>query len=91
MEFSAGSGFSSRDFAAYTSHNGSVIHAAEELFIHKNTLQNHLNRIGEDTGYNPRELSDYAVLSLALILHDYLAFISKPATGAEPTKGNAAY
>lgn len=79
------------DFAAYTSHNGSVIHAAEELFIHKNTLQNHLNRIGEDTGYNPRELSDYAVLSLALILHDYLAFISKPATGAEPTKGNAAY
>jgi carbohydrate diacid regulator len=77
------------DFTAYTSHNGSVIHAAQELFIHKNTLQNHLNRIGEDTGYNPRKLSDYTVLSLALILHDYLAFTSTQNTGVESTESNA--
>ena len=61
-------------FDAYTRHNGSIIHCSEELFLHKNTLQNRLNRIARKTGYNPRELSDYAVLSIAFKLRDYAHF-----------------
>lgn len=61
-------------FEAYTRHNGSIVHCADELFLHKNTLQNRLNRIARKTGYNPRELSDYAVLSIAFRLHAYRRF-----------------
>lgn len=64
-------------FNAYTAYNGSVTHAAESLYIHKNTLQNRLNKLAERTGYNPRSLSDYQVLSLAFTMHDYLDFISE--------------
>ncbi|MEK0264601.1 CdaR family transcriptional regulator [Bifidobacterium mongoliense] len=62
-------------FDAYTLHNGSITHAARELFIHKNTMQNRLNTIATATGYNPRRLTDYRTLALAFTLHDYLAFI----------------
>lgn len=55
-------------FDAYTRHNGSIVHCAEELYLHKNTLQNRLNKIASKTGYNPRVLSDYAVLALAFTL-----------------------
>lgn len=58
-------------FDAYTRHNGSIVHCAEELFLHKNTLQNRLNRLAAKTGYNPRKLADYAVLSIAFKLRDY--------------------
>lgn len=61
-------------FDAYTRHNGSIVHAAEELFLHKNTLQNRLNRIARDTGYNPRDLADYAILALAFRLRAYRRF-----------------
>ncbi|PWG60304.1 CdaR family transcriptional regulator [Bifidobacterium catulorum] len=61
-------------FDAYTRHNGSIIHAAEDLFLHKNTLQNRLNKIARKTGYNPRVLKDYSVLDAAFTLRDYLAF-----------------
>ena len=61
-------------FAAYTRHNGSITHAAEELFLHKNTLQNRLNKIAEKTGYNPRVLSDFTVLDIAFRLREYLEF-----------------
>lgn len=61
-------------FDAYTAYNGSIIHAAQSLFIHKNTLQNKLNRIAELTGYNPRELKDYRVLADAFTMRDYLKF-----------------
>lgn len=61
-------------FDAYTRHNGSIIHCADELFLHKNTLQNRLNKIARVTGYNPRELSDYAVLSVAFLLRRHLRF-----------------
>lgn len=60
-----------KTFDAYTGNNGSIIHGAEELFLHKNTFQNRLNRIKERTGYNPRNLSEYAVLSFAFKLRDY--------------------
>lgn len=61
-------------FDAYTRHNGSIIHCAEELFLHKNTLQNRLNKIGRKTGYNPRKLSDYAVLSVAFLMRQHVRF-----------------
>lgn len=61
-------------FDAYTRHNGSITHAAQELFLHKNTMQNRLNRIAAQTGYNPRVLADYSTLAAAFTLRDYLAF-----------------
>ena len=61
-------------FDAYTRHNGSIIHCADELFLHKNTLQNRLNKMARVTGYNPRELADYAVLSVAFLLRRHLRF-----------------
>lgn len=60
-------------FDAYVRHNGSIVHCAEELYLHKNTLQNRLNKIAEKTGYNPRRLSDFTVLALAFKLRSYHA------------------
>ncbi|KFF31476.1 CdaR family transcriptional regulator [Bifidobacterium bombi] len=61
-----------RTFAAYKAYNGSITRAARSMYVHKNTLQNHLNRITEKTGYNPRVLKDYSILDTAFLLHDYL-------------------
>lgn len=57
-----------RLFSEYTKNNGSIIHTADSLFLHKNTVQNQLNRLARLTGYNPRNLNDYAVLYLAFTL-----------------------
>lgn len=54
--------------ASYINHNGSINKAADELFIHKNTLQYRLNKLQTLTGYNPRNLRDMVVLYLAFIL-----------------------
>lgn len=70
-------------FEAYTRFNGSITHAAQSLFIHKNTMQNHLNTIAKDTGYNPRTLHDYAVLDMAFRVHDYLRFAGVASRGAD--------
>ena len=64
-------------FNAYAKHNGSIIHAADELFLHKNTLQNRLNKIARETGYNPRILKEYTILDTAFKLRDYLRFKSQ--------------
>ncbi|WEV41564.1 helix-turn-helix domain-containing protein [Bifidobacterium sp. ESL0682] len=64
-------------FDAYTAYNGSITRAAQSLYIHKNTLQNRLNKLAERTGYNPRDLNDYTTLSMAFIMNDYLNFISE--------------
>lgn len=64
-------------FDAYVRNNGSIINGAKELFIHKNTFQNKLNRIHEKTGYNPRELTDFSVLYIAFRLRNYLNFTQK--------------
>ena len=55
-----------------TSDNGSIKHCSEDLFMHKNTLQNRLNKIAEDTGYNPRDLNDFSTLDAAFSLWGYL-------------------
>ena len=59
-------------FEAYARHNGSIVHCAEELFLHKNTLQNRLNKIADKTGYNPRRLTDFTPLTMAFLLRRYL-------------------
>lgn len=59
-------------FKTYTENNRSIIHTADQIFLHKNTLQNKLNKITEMTGYNPRQFSDYAVLALALKIRGFM-------------------
>ncbi|MCI1309927.1 MAG: helix-turn-helix domain-containing protein [Lachnospiraceae bacterium] len=44
----------------------SLKEAAGRLFVHKNTLQYHLDRIRTVTGFDPRKFSDAVVLYLAL-------------------------
>ncbi len=58
----------SRMLMAYFDHNGSIKAAADELFIHKNTLQNRINHFAEKTGFDPRNLKDSALIYLALLL-----------------------
>lgn len=56
----------------YGGNNGSIYKSADELFIHKNTLQYKLNKLHKVTGYNPRELDSYKILSLAFKLQNIL-------------------
>lgn len=72
-------------FDAYTARNGSIVHAADDLFLHKNTLQNRLNKIARTTGYNPRELADHTVLALAFLLRRYARFTQKRAPSQDET------
>ena len=52
----------------YFSTNMSLKDTAEQLYIHKNTLQYKLDRIANVTGYNPRSFRDAAVLYIGLKL-----------------------
>jgi len=52
----------------YEQENGGVIYTAEKLFMHKNTLQYKLNKIKRLSGYDPRNLKDFTILSLAFKL-----------------------
>jgi len=47
-------------------HNGSIQATADELFIHKNTLQYKLNRLHQLTGYDPRHTQNIALYTLAI-------------------------
>lgn len=44
---------------------------AEQLYIHKNTLQYQLNNIEKKTGHNPRKFREAALLYLALCLNPF--------------------
>lgn len=50
----------------YFHENGSINRTADQLFIHKNTLQYKLRRLSELTGYDPRNLADSALFYLAI-------------------------
>ncbi len=54
----------------YYNANASIKSAAEELFIHKNTLQYKLNKLAETTGYDPRRYRDAALYNLAIQFYD---------------------
>ncbi len=53
---------------AYFDNNLSLKATAEELFLHKNTIQYRLDRIQRRCGYNPREFRDAVVLYLRMML-----------------------
>ena len=53
----------------YFENNGSITKVADELFLHKNTLQYKLNKIKILTGYDPRIMDEMAVLYLAVMLY----------------------
>ena len=50
--------------------NGSITRAAEQLFLHKNTVQYKLNRISERTGYDPRKLGEAPYFYLAMTFYE---------------------
>lgn len=50
-------------------HNGSVSAIAEEMYIHKNTLQYQVQKLRRLTGYDMRRYDDYTVLKMAFTLH----------------------
>ncbi|MDO5099971.1 MAG: sugar diacid recognition domain-containing protein [Eubacteriales bacterium] len=52
----------------YFEHDMSLKETAEELFIHKNTVQYQLKRIEETTGYDPRKFNDAVILYLGIKL-----------------------
>ncbi|MDD2959600.1 MAG: sugar diacid recognition domain-containing protein [Lachnospiraceae bacterium] len=52
----------------YFSCDMSLKQTCEKLFLHKNTLQYQLDKIGRKSGYNPRSFRDAAVLYLGLKL-----------------------
>lgn len=54
----------------YEKHNGAITACANELFIHKNTLQYRLNNLHNKTGYNPRVLKDFVILKLAFVIYE---------------------
>lgn len=52
----------------YFSTNLSLKETAEQLYLHKNTLQYRLDKIKKSTGYNPRTFKDAVILYIALRL-----------------------
>ena len=52
----------------YFSSDMSLKDTSEKLYLHKNTLQYQLDRIGKTTGYNPRSFKDAAILYVGLKL-----------------------
>lgn len=55
----------------YMDNNGSVSATAEELFIHKNTLQYRLTKIKNTTGYDPRIIEESIPLYLAMYIYEF--------------------
>lgn len=50
----------------YFKNNLSLKDTAEQLFVHKNTIQYQLNKIQTVTGYNPRRFTDAVILYMGL-------------------------
>lgn len=53
----------------YYENNGAINDTADELFIHKNTLQQRLKKIFTRTGYDPRALRDNSVFHIAIYFY----------------------
>ena len=52
----------------YFSNNMSLKETSKYLYLHKNTLQYGLDKIWKNTGYNPRDFRDAAILYFGLKL-----------------------
>lgn len=57
---------------SYLKNNGSIQRTAQELYIHKNTLQYRLGKIKSVTGYDPRILNEAIPLIMAVYLKDFV-------------------
>lgn len=55
---------------SYVKNNRSISQTADELFLHKNTVQAQLNRIYDRTGYNPRDTKDLTLLYATTIMYE---------------------
>ncbi|MCG5105013.1 CdaR family transcriptional regulator [Oceanobacillus alkalisoli] len=55
----------------FLDHNLNILKAADALFLHRNTLIYRLNKIQEETGYDPRIFHDALVLQFALWIFKY--------------------
>lgn len=64
-------------------HDGSITKTADALYIHKNTLQQHLRKIAARTGYDPRSLRSSAVFYVVLYFYQdiHLADFASQAHG----------
>ena len=56
----------------YFDNNGSLNETSDKLFIHKNTLQYKLKKLAEQTGHDPRILTDAVLFYLALHFYESL-------------------
>lgn len=54
----------------YEKYNGSIEKIANELFVHKNTLQYKINKLKDKIGLDMRNYGDFAILKIAFILYD---------------------
>lgn len=54
---------------AFFRENDSITRTAEELFIHKNTLQYRLKKLSEETGLDARKMPDAALFYLAVLFY----------------------
>lgn len=50
----------------YYETDGSILHTAERLYLHKNTLQYRLKKIAERTGYDPRSIRHSSLFYIAI-------------------------
>lgn len=55
----------------YSENNGSITKTAEDLYIHKNTLQYRLNKLKEATGYDPRNIVESIPLYIAMLIYEF--------------------
>lgn len=59
-----------RCLKSYIRNEGSLTKTAEELYIHKNTLQYRLSKIKNITGYDPRKVNEVIYLNIAVLLEE---------------------
>lgn len=62
---------------SYVKNNGSIKKCADELFVHKNTIQYRLNKLAAITGYNPRNINDLIRLYIGFMITNTDWFILK--------------
>ena len=55
----------------YSENNGSITKTAEDLYIHKNTLQYRLRKLKEATGYDPRNIVESIPLYIAMLIYEF--------------------
>ena len=58
----------------YLSNNCNMTQTARQLFLHRHTLINRLNKIEDISGLNLNDYYSRLYMSIALIIHDYFSY-----------------